>query len=183
MNTINETDYKITGMNLWIFGYQKAAETLFELPGWPKSMQPELFNISDGRSDQRPSFFATITSAEKHEITAMDICDALNALRCHNCGYFAVFHQVVPQVKQRDHVVNAWLTSPEGIPMILRVRNTKWPQLVKRLIGGQWQEGRHLPEELQDLSGFKVIERAFTQYREHRVSCERARELNNILGG
>jgi hypothetical protein len=180
MNTINEMDYKITGMNLWIFGYQEAAETLFELPGWPKSMRPELFNAGDIYRERLPLLVATITSTVPYEFKVTDICDALNALRRYNYGYFTTFYQIIPQASQPHRIVRAWLTSPGVSPVVLGARNKKWPQLVKRLIGGQWQEGRHLPEELRDLSGLQKIERTFIQYR---VLCKKTKELDNALGG
>lgn len=174
------SDDTIVGVNLWVFGYRKTVAELFTLPGWPKTLRAELLKASEDLRDEQLPLLLSTTPSMYDQITITNVCDVLNALRRHNCGYLVKFYDRVELSEVPRCMATAWLASPGARPTVFDAYTVQPSQLIKRLIEGQWQEDRCLPEELQSPTGLKVIERAFTQYN---VLCERAEELDNILGG
>ena len=136
IKTIKDNNYNIVAMRLWVFGYPEALETLFTLPGWPDAMRSDSLNTKDGRWNKMPieAFWSRDVASE---LTVTDVCEALNILRQHNCGYFALFNQEAARAGDTSCTVMAWLASPGAPPMVAGPYHEKWPQLVKQLIQTQ----------------------------------------------
>lgn len=179
IKTIKDNNYNIVAMRLWVFGYPEALETLFTLPGWPDAMRSDSLNTKDGRWNKMP-IEALWSRDVASELTVTDVCEALNILRQHNCGYFALFNQEAARAGDTSCTVMAWLASPGAPPMVAGPYHEKWPQLVKQLIQAQWSSLLQTPDEFLTPTDLTKVERAFV---EHRAYGESLKKFDNILGG